>query len=126
MMRHTTSSSLSVGELDDVPTIADRIRQATATRCRTGTECTQIDSADGIPSTSGVCVQPVPPGCAASVAHGLISYTWLNGVSATLANRVNPPCATTSRIRAGPAWVPSASPTSCESEAGVQSSVENP
>src|SRR4051794_32541886 len=28
--------------------------------------------------------------------------------------------------RASPAWAPSASPTSCESEAGVHSSVENP
>ncbi len=32
---------------------------------------------------------------------------------------------TTSRIRASPACAPSASPTSCESEAGVHSSVEN-
>lgn len=33
---------------------------------------------------------------------------------------------TTSRIRAGPAWVPSAAPTGCERDPGVQSSVEKP
>ena len=52
--------------------------------------------------------------------------TRLNGVSATRRKRVNPASATTSRIRAGPAWAPSASPTSCDSDAGVHSSVENP
>ena len=59
-------------------------------------------------------------------AHGLTSSTWLKGVSATLAKRVNPPVVTTSRMRRGPAWVPMASPTSWESDAGVHSSVENP
>ena len=38
---------------------------------------------------------------------------------------MNPAVVTTSRIRASPAWAPSASPTSCDSDAGVQSSVEN-
>ena len=38
---------------------------------------------------------------------------------------MKPPAVTTSRIRASPAWAPSASPTSCDSDAGVQSSVEN-
>ena len=50
----------------------------------------------------------------------------LNGVSNTVANRENPPAVTTSRSLAGPACVPSASPTSCDSEAGVHSKVENP
>ena len=50
----------------------------------------------------------------------------LNGVCVAIRNRVNPAAVATSRIRAGPAWVPSASPTSCDSDAGVHSSVENP
>ena len=57
--------------------------------------------------------------------HGLASYTMLNGVSATRRNRVNPPAVTTSRILASPAWAPSARPTSCDSDDGVHSSVEN-
>ena len=40
------------------------------------------------------------------------------------ADRVKPPCVSTSRRRASPAWAPSAAPTSCESEACVQTSVE--
>ena len=58
--------------------------------------------------------------------HGLASNTRLNGVSAALRNRVKPPEVTTSRIRASPACAPSASPTSCDSDAGVQRSVEKP
>ncbi len=57
--------------------------------------------------------------------HGRASNTRLNGVSATRRNRVKPAASTTSRIRASPACAPSASPTSCESEAGVHSSVLN-
>src|ERR1700728_758931 len=57
--------------------------------------------------------------------HGRASKTMLNGVSAALRNRVKPAVVTTSLIRASPAWAPSASPTSWDSEAGVHSSVEN-
>src|ERR1700729_2061437 len=57
--------------------------------------------------------------------HGRASNTMLNGVSAALRNRVKPADVTTSLIRASPAWAPSASPTSCDSEAGVHSRVEN-
>src|ERR1700691_1440336 len=61
----------------------------------------------------------------ARFGHGRASNTRLNGVSATRRNRVKPPAVTTSRILASPACAPSASPTSWESDAGVQSSVEN-
>jgi hypothetical protein len=44
----------------------------------------------------------------------------LNGVSAARRNRLKPAAVTTSLILASPAWAPSASPTSCDSEAGVQ------
>src|SRR5207248_11502228 len=62
----------------------------------------------------------------ATRTYGRASNTLLNGVSATRRNRVKPAAVTTSRIRASPACAPSASPTSCESEAGVHSRVENP
>ena len=55
-----------------------------------------------------------------------ISKMMLSGVCAAIRNRVNPAAVTTSRILAGPACVPSARPTSWDSDAGVQSSVENP
>src|SRR6476619_2007634 len=58
--------------------------------------------------------------------YGFASKTRLNGVSAARRKCVKPPLVTTSRIRASPACAPSASPTSWDSEAGVQSSVENP
>jgi len=54
------------------------------------------------------------------------SITRWNGVSAALRSDLNPACSTTARIRAGPACVPSASPTACDNEAGVQSRVEKP
>ena len=60
------------------------------------------------------------------VGQTLVSNTRLNGVSAARRKRVKPPASTTSRIRASPACAPSARPTSCESDAGVHSSVENP
>src|SRR3954454_4350913 len=75
------------------------------------------------------------PGRAASVAsahavdrmcHGLASNTRLNGVSAARRKRVNPPAAITSPILASPACAPSASPTSCDSDAGVHRNVEKP
>src|SRR5438874_1484790 len=49
--------------------------------------------------------------------HGFASNTRLKGVSAARRKRVNPPAETTSPIRASPACAPSASPTSCESDA---------
>ncbi len=58
--------------------------------------------------------------------HGRISSTLLKGVLVAARNRPNPAVVETSRIRAGPAWVPSASPTSWDSDAGVHSSVEKP
>ena len=58
--------------------------------------------------------------------HGRASSTRLNGVSAARRNRSKPPALTTSPILAWPACAPSASPTSCESEAGVHRSIENP
>ena len=67
-----------------------------------------------------------PPHPPTLTAYGRASYTWLNGVSATRRKRVNPPASTTSRMRASPAWAPRASPTSCDSDAGVHRSVENP
>ena len=67
-----------------------------------------------------------PPHPPTLTGYGRASYTWLNGVSATRRKRVNPPASTTSRMRASPAWAPRASPTSCESDAGVHSRVENP
>ena len=57
--------------------------------------------------------------------HGRASYTRLKGVSAARRKRVKPAAVTTSLILASPAWAPSASPTSWDSEAGVHSSVEN-
>ena len=62
----------------------------------------------------------------AAVTQGRTSRTLLNGVCAAWRNRVNPAVAVTARIRAGPAWVPSASPRGCESDEGVQTSVEKP
>jgi hypothetical protein len=59
-------------------------------------------------------------------AHGRASKTRLKGVSAARRKRVNPPSETTSPILDSPACAPSASPTSCESDAGVQRNVEKP
>src|SRR5205814_6981096 len=60
------------------------------------------------------------------LGQGLASKTRLNGVSAARRKREKPLPTTTSRIRASPAWAPSASPTSCDSDAGVHKSVEKP
>jgi len=60
------------------------------------------------------------------LGHLRTSNTLLNAVLATVENLVKPAATVTSRIRAGPAWVPSARPGLWDSEAGVQSSVENP
>ena len=59
-------------------------------------------------------------------AQGRASNTRLNGVSVARRKRLNPPSATTSPILASPACAPSASPTSCDSDAGVHRNVENP
>jgi len=56
--------------------------------------------------------------------YGRTSYTKLNGVSVARRKCENPPFVMTSRIRASPAWAPNARPTSCDSDAGVQSNVE--
>ena len=62
----------------------------------------------------------------AGARYGLASYTRLNGVWLARRKRVRPPRVTTSRTRAWPACAPSASPTSCDSDAGVHSRVEKP
>jgi AAA ATPase domain len=69
------------------------------------------------------CIAP-PPMCRED--YGLASYTTLISVSLARRKRVRPPLVTTSRILASPAWPPSASPTSCDSDAGVHSRVEKP
>src|SRR5439155_3476223 len=58
------------------------------------------------------------------LGYGRASSTRLKGVSVARRKRVKPPAMTTSRSRASPACAPSASPTSCASEAGVQTMVE--
>jgi hypothetical protein len=63
---------------------------------------------------------------AGSARYGRASKIKLKGVCVARRNRVNPPLVTTSRSRFSPACAPSANPTSCESDAGVQSSVEAP
>ena len=60
------------------------------------------------------------------LVHGRASNTRLKGVCSARRKRVKPPATTTSRIFACPACAPSASPTSCDSEAGVQRKVEKP
>ena len=57
-------------------------------------------------------------------SHGLASSTRLNGDCVARRNRVKPARVITDRILASPACAPSASPTSCESEQGVQIRVE--
>jgi hypothetical protein len=65
-------------------------------------------------------------GSGAPPPQGRASKTRLNGVSATRLKRVKPPRSTTARICPSPACAPSASPTSCESDEGVQRNVEKP
>ena len=69
---------------------------------------------------------PAPRDLCRWLSQGRTSSTMLNGVSATCANRVKPASAVTPWMRAGPACVPSASPTGCDSDEGVHSSVEKP
>ncbi len=80
---------------------------------------------EGIPSGSanwliGSVSSPLPS------VYLRISKMLLSGVCAAIRNRLKPAAVTTSRILAGPAWVPRASPTSWDKDAGVHSSVENP
>src|SRR5439155_1717897 len=58
------------------------------------------------------------------LGYGRASSTRLKGVSVARRKRVKPPAVTTSRSLASPACAPSARPTSCASEAGVQIMVE--
>ena len=58
--------------------------------------------------------------------YGRASNIRLKGVCVALRKWLKPPAETTSRSRCSPACAPRASPTSCESEAGVQSSVDAP
>ena len=57
-------------------------------------------------------------------AQARASNTRLNGDCTARRNVVKPAPCTTARSRASPAWAPSASPTSCASEHGVQISVD--
>ena len=58
------------------------------------------------------------------VRQGRASSTRLKGVSAARRNRVKPASVATFFKRASPAWAPSAVPTSCDREFGVQSIVD--
>src|SRR5580704_15625299 len=64
------------------------------------------------------------PECALRNPYALASNTMLKGVSAARRKWRKPPEVTTSRSLASPACAPSASPTSCAIEAGVQTRVE--
>lgn len=59
-----------------------------------------------------------------TVPYFLASRIRLNGVSAARRKRVNPASLNTSRRRGSPACAPSASPTSWDSELGVQIMLE--
>lgn len=87
----------------------------------------EVDTALTASSGRLRCQPPVRRGGSArSARQGRASYTRLNGVRATSRKRESPPAVTTSRMRAGPACVPSASPTSWASDVGVHSRVEKP
>ena len=57
--------------------------------------------------------------------QGRASETMLNGVSVARRKRLKPAEVTTSRMRASPDCAPRQSPTSCDRDEGVHSSVEN-
>src|SRR4029453_12582328 len=65
-----------------------------------------------------------PGGQVGWTAYFLASRIRLNGVSVARRNRVKPASANTRASRASPAWAPSARPTSCEREFGVQTMVD--
>ena len=65
-----------------------------------------------------------PPPARTPLGQGRASNTMLNGVSTATRIRPKPPSRTTASSRAGPACAPSAAPTSCAMEAGVQTIVE--
>jgi hypothetical protein len=71
------------------------------------------------PRRAGPSVAPPP-------VQGRASSTMLNGVSAARRTDEKPPARSTSARRASPACVPSAARPGCESEPGVQTSVEKP
>lgn len=77
--------------------------------------------ASAAPARRPAWQEPRAPGS----CQGRASKTRLNGVSAARRNRLNPAVPMTSAIRASPACAPRASPTSCDRDAGVHSSVEN-
>jgi hypothetical protein len=68
----------------------------------------------------------VLPEISAGSCYGRASKIKLNGVCVARRKWENPPDVTTSLNRFSPACAPSARPTSCDSEAGVQSSVDAP
>lgn len=72
-----------------------------------------------VPGLSSPCVF-------ADLFYNLASNIRLNGVSVALRKRLKPPAAITSLSRFSPACAPKASPTSCDSEAGVQRRVDAP
>ena len=78
------------------------------------------------PSRAGwmSCEMRQNPNHCFAIRQGFASKIRLKGVSAARRKCLNPPPVTTSRILASPACAPSASPTSCDREAGVQSKVE--
>lgn len=63
---------------------------------------------------------------AGAPAQALTSKTMLNGVSVARRKRLKPASSATLRSRISPACAPSPSPTSCDSEAGVQIIVDAP
>jgi len=79
-----------------------------------------------LPDPTGKAAQAArdPGGQVRSMTYFLASNIRLNGVSVARRNRVKPPSANTRASRASPAWAPSARPTSCESEFGVQTMVD--
>jgi hypothetical protein len=81
----------------------------------------------GLPKTvlGGRCERmPFARRVLATDVYRRASSTILNGVSAALRIRVNPPSAITDLSRASPACAPRANPTSCDFEAGVHRKVD--
>lgn len=86
----------------------------------------------GLTGTKTGCNERARGACGQSASRsrsriqGRASSTRLKGVSIARRKRVKPPWCTTSRSRASPAWAPRHNPTSCERDAGVQTSVDTP
>jgi hypothetical protein len=79
----------------------------------------------GVPNPSRQ-IQPTSPPLRLVYFYGRASNIKLNGVWVALRKWLKPPAETTSRSRCSPACAPKAKPTSWDSEAGVQSSVDAP